>query len=250
MNVRVSRRLGGAFGVSAILHAGLAIVAIMLLTSDAVRAPDEMPPIPTKFVFVATPGAGGGGGGHPDPAPRQAIEIPAPRQSAPIPITAETTPPPPETPPVLDVPVETDAARILRAAGFSMTALAAPGGGGAGTTAGRGRGRGVETGEDSGFGGALPAGGDVNAPILVKQVTPLYTSDAMMRKMTGTVVLEVVVRADGTVGAVRVVKSLDATFGLDRAAIEAAKKWEFRPGTRRGIPVDVIVTLILDFRLH
>ena len=57
-------------------------------------------------------------------------------------------------------------------------------------------------------------------------------------------------RADGTIGAVRVVKSLDARHGLDRAAIEAAKQWVFKPGIRRGQAVDVIVTLILEFRLH
>jgi Gram-negative bacterial TonB protein C-terminal len=37
---------------------------------------------------------------------------------------------------------------------------------------------------------------------------------------------------------------------LDLAAIAAAKEWVFKPGTRRGQAVDVIVTLILEFRLH
>lgn len=151
---------------------------------------------------------------------------------------------------MLDVPVETDAAKILRAAGLSVTALAAPGGDGRGRTAGPGRGDGVGPGFEKGFDGAFPAGGDVTAPVLLKRVPPRYTSEAMVTKITGDVVLEAVVRADGTVGAVRVVKSLDARFGLDRAAIEAAKQWVFAPGTRRGQPVDVIVTLILEFRLH
>ena len=86
--------------------------------------------------------------------------------------------------------------------------------------------------------------------MLVKRVDPRYTSEAMVTKITGAVVLEAVVRADGSVGAVRVVKSLDARHGLDRAAIEAAKQWVFKPGIRRDQPVDVIVTLILEFRLH
>jgi periplasmic protein TonB len=151
---------------------------------------------------------------------------------------------------VLDVQVETDAAKILRAAGLSVTALAAPGGDGSGSTAGRGRGVGVGPGEKSGFDGALPTGGDVTAPVLLKRVDPRYTSEAMVTKVTGDVVLEAVVRADGTVGAVRLVKSLDARYGLDKAAIEAAKQWVFSPGKRRGQAVDVIVTLILEFRLH
>ena len=97
---------------------------------------------------------------------------------------------------------------------------------------------------------AQPAGGDVSSPILVKKVEPRYTSAAMVAKITGVVVLEVVVKADGTVGAVRVAKSLDTKLGLDQAAIDAAKEWTFKPGMRRGQPVDVIVTLILEFRLH
>ena len=237
--------------MSAVIHVGIAVVAILVLATESARAPDDTPPFPTKFVFISTPGSGGGGGGHPDPAPpRQALEIPAHRPSAPVQVTPVQAPPPPEPTPVLDVQVETDAAKFLRAAGLSVTALAAPGGDGRGPTAGTGRGRGVGLGEEHGFDGALPAGGDVTAPVLVKRVDPRYTSEAMVTKITGVVVLEAVVRADGTIGAVRVVKSLDAKFGLDRAAIEAAKAWVFKPGIRRGQPVDVIVTLILEFRLH
>jgi len=251
MNRPLDRRLGGAFGVSAILHVSLVVVAIVMLTTESARAPDDTPPFPTKFVFISTPGSGGGGGGNPTPAPpRQALEVPPHRPSARVPLTAVVISPPPEPTPVLDVQVETDAARILSAAGLSVTALAAPGGDGRGPTAGSGRGRGVGPGEEHGFDGASPAGGDVTAPVLVKRVDPRYTSEAMVTKLTGVVVLEAVVRADGSVGAVRVVKSLDAKYGLDRAAIEAAKQWIFKPGIRRGQAVDVIVTLILEFRLH
>jgi len=57
-----------------------------------------------------------------------------------------------------------------------------------------------------------------------------------------------VVRVDGTVGDVRVTKSLDP--GLDQEAIVAAKQWRFRPGRdATGMPVPVLVTIILDFRL-
>jgi periplasmic protein TonB len=251
MNRPLNRRLGGAFGVSAILHVSLAVVAIVMLTTESARAPDDTPPFPTKFVFISSPGSGGGGGGNPTPAPpRQALEIPPHRPSAPVPVTPVVTSPPPEPTPVLDVQVETDAAKLLRAAGLSVTALAAPGGDGRGPTAGPGRGRGVGPGEEHGFGDAIPAGGDVTAPVLVKRVDPRYTSEAMVTKITGAVVLEAVVRADGSVGAVRVVKSLDSKLGLDLAAIAAAKEWVFKPGTRRGQAVDVIVTLILEFRLH
>jgi TonB family protein len=243
-------RLAPALSVSAAVHFTLAVIGLVLLAGDDARAPVDMPPFPTKFVFVATPGAGGGGGGRPDPAPAQALEIPAHRQPATLSIEVVPAKPVDTPPPALDVRVETDAANILRAAGLTVTALAAPGGDGRGTGIGSGRGPGADPGDDSGFGGALPTGGDVTAPTVVKQVQPRYTSQAMVSKISGLVVLEAVVRADGTVGAVRVVKSLDARLGLDRAAIDAATQWMFKPGTRRGQAVDVIVTLILEFRLH
>jgi TonB family protein len=73
----------------------------------------------------------------------------------------------------------------------------------------------------------------------------------MRAKIQGTVTLEAVVNADGTVGDVRVVRSLDRTHGLDLEAIKAAKLWFFRPATdREGRPVPIIVTLELLFTIH
>jgi len=71
----------------------------------------------------------------------------------------------------------------------------------------------------------------------------------MDRKVEGSVFLEVVVKADGTVDdKVRVTKSLDPD--LDQQAIKAAKQWTFKPGTIDGKPVPVSVSLELTFSLH
>jgi TonB family protein len=73
----------------------------------------------------------------------------------------------------------------------------------------------------------------------------------MVAKIQGTAVIEAVVRADGTVGDVRVVKSLDGADGLDNEGLAAVKRWLFRPATdANGKPVDVIVQIYLDFTLH
>jgi protein TonB len=80
------------------------------------------------------------------------------------------------------------------------------------------------------------------------QVTPKYTTDAMMRKVQGTAVLEFIVRADGRPDDIHVVRSLDP--GLDDQATIAARQWRFEPGRLAGRPVDVLVTLVLDFNLH
>jgi protein TonB len=87
-------------------------------------------------------------------------------------------------------------------------------------------------------------------PKVLRDVVPSYTPDAMRAKIQGTVELRVVVAPDGTVGAIRVLKSLDDQYGLDRQAIEAAAWWLFEPATVNGTAVAAKVTLILEFRLH
>ena len=77
-----------------------------------------------------------------------------------------------------------------------------------------------------------------------------YTAEAMRRRIQGTVEVEAVVAADGTVDRVRVKTSLDATFGLDEEALIAARRATFEPGTLNGRAVPVLVTFKLEFRLH
>ena len=97
--------------------------------------------------------------------------------------------------------------------------------------------------------GVFRAGPGVTIPRLLKDVKPQYTADAMRAKIQGSVVVECVVQTDGTVGDVKVIRSLDATYGLDQEAIKAAKQWVFAPGTRNGQPVPVMVSIELTFTL-
>ena len=89
----------------------------------------------------------------------------------------------------------------------------------------------------------------VTAPRLVKETKPRYTADAMRAKIQGTVRLEAVVRADGTLSDIKVIQSLDKELGLDNEAIEAMKKWEFKPGTKDGKPVAVRIEAEMSFKL-
>jgi bla regulator protein BlaR1 len=89
----------------------------------------------------------------------------------------------------------------------------------------------------------------VTLPKLVNEVKPQYTAAALQAKIQGDVELELIVRADGTVDSVAVTKSLDAEFGLDHAALEAAEMWTFMPGTKDGRPVDVLLQLHMRFTL-
>jgi protein TonB len=86
-------------------------------------------------------------------------------------------------------------------------------------------------------------------PVPVVRVNPTYTAAARDAKIEGRVMLRVEVGADGTVGDVSVVESLDTVYGLDDQAVAAARQWEFRPATRGGTPVAVEVTLEMTFTL-
>jgi TonB family protein len=90
----------------------------------------------------------------------------------------------------------------------------------------------------------------VTVPQLLRKVDPEYTADAMRARIQGTVVLEMVVLADGSVGKVAMVRSLDSVYGLDQSAIDAASQWKFKPGTKDGKPVAVAVTLEMKFTLR
>ena len=66
----------------------------------------------------------------------------------------------------------------------------------------------------------------------------------------GSVLLECIVNTKGEVTAIKVLRSLDANFGLDQEAIKAARQWRFAPGTRLGEPVSVVVSIELGFTLR
>ena len=67
------------------------------------------------------------------------------------------------------------------------------------------------------------------------------------RKYSGTVMLSVIVDADGHARDIHVARSLG--MGLDEKAIEAVEKWKFRPGMKGGQPVNVRATIEVNFRL-
>src|SRR4051812_11944783 len=86
-------------------------------------------------------------------------------------------------------------------------------------------------------------GNGVSLPQATHTVAPQYTSEAMQNRIEGKVGLSAVVLADGRVGDVEVIESLDSIYGLDKNAVAAMKQWEFRPGTKDGKPVAVRVSI-------
>ena len=89
----------------------------------------------------------------------------------------------------------------------------------------------------------------VTLPRVVKDVRPFYTSDAREQRIEGKVLLDVVVRDDGSVGDVTVKQSLDAVYGLDDEAVKAAKQWQFKPAEKNGKPIAYPIVLEMAFTL-
>jgi len=96
---------------------------------------------------------------------------------------------------------------------------------------------------------AYTPGNGVTSPQLVREVKPQYTQEAKDAHIEGTVLVETIVQKDGDVGEVKIARSLDPTYGLDKEALKAAKQWKFKPGTKNGEPVAVRVTLEMSFTL-
>jgi TonB family protein len=86
---------------------------------------------------------------------------------------------------------------------------------------------------------------DLASPVATSKVDPAYPLELMKQNVSGTVILYAVILADGSVGKVRVLRSVDER--LDRFAKEAIAKWQFQPATKNGNPVAVEATFWIPF---
>lgn len=253
--------------VSCCVHLTLLLVAFWLTGGRSETAGIDTPQDATRLVFVVSPGSGGGGGGgglrNPLPARklgRQGIE--RPRLSVPPPPPA----PQPIEPAPEPIPARTIVAPVVAAAADTREqagVLAPPpapatsqgpglaGGAGSGQGSGIGEGAGAGIGDGSGGGtggGPYRPGSGVEPPRLLREVKADYTDEARRRNLSGDVVLEIVVRRDGSVGEVTVQKGLGA--GLDERAVAAVRQWRFDPARLKGSPVDVVVEVAVEFTLR
>jgi protein TonB len=84
--------------------------------------------------------------------------------------------------------------------------------------------------------------------VAVNIVHPKYTSDAMRAKIQGMVFVQIVVDANGSVEKARIIRGLHPD--LDDQALDAARRWTFKPAMLDGRAVPVSSVLMLEFRLH
>jgi protein TonB len=95
--------------------------------------------------------------------------------------------------------------------------------------------------------GVYRVGGGVFGSVVIHKVDPEYSEEARSAKYQGTVVLAVEIDPTGTATNIRVHRSL--RLGLDEKAVEAVKRWKFKPGQKDGKPVTVAATIEVNFRL-
>jgi len=206
-------------------------------------------------------GGGGGGNRHPGPI-RRAQGVGADAMTLRIARALEIAVSPADSPSLPGVLLE---AKPLASGVFDQVGLPSGGepsglstgsgsgggvGTGNGTGIGAGSGPGIGTGGGGGVGGGIyRPGAGVSPPRVVHQVKPAYTAAALHEKIQGTVMLQLVVARDGRPTQIHVVRSLDPQ-GLDEQAALAVSQWRFEPGRLAGAPVDVLVTVALDFWIH
>ena len=262
------KRSAGALAVSLGIHCAMFGLAIWVAMHPSVvrDTASAITDVSKEIVWldVPGPGGGGGGGGNEKPEPIKKAELKG-KDKITVPVEKSPAVQPKEKPPEtpvqnLNIPAQTLAAADLAVAGAiegipTSESLGLGKGGGAGTGEGTGIGSGRGSGLGDGWGGgtgggAYRPGNGVETPRLLREVKPQYTAQAMRAKIQGEVLLECVVQSDGTVGRISVVRSLDSAFGLDQEAIKAARQWRFAPGTRKGEPVAVLVTIAIAFTLR
>ncbi len=258
--------------VNSLLVHGVALTALILPFYIArLLQPAKAAPSVTKIVDIspylaelpadAKKSGGGGGGGDRSPTPPSKGVIPKfskVQLSPPMAKIPNLTPKLPVNPsllgpPELKLPEMASNMPFGDPQGVPGPPSNGPGTGGGigtgeGTGIGSGSGGGLGPGSGGGTGGgAFSVGGNVSAPIPIYKPEPPYSEEARKAKYQGTVVLWIVVDAQGNVNDARVVKPLG--LGLDEKAVDTVRTWKFKPALRGGTPVPVRVMVEVSFRL-
>ncbi len=266
-------RANGA-AVSAMIH--VAVVGLLLsgvFVSHQITQKQErqvvtlIAPSPDSYALPVSKKviSGGGGGGDRDiiPAPKghppkatleQQITPPAIVMRNPQPKLAVQ--PTVVAPPAVHV-AENRMPNLGTSTGPAMPAAPPSNGTGSGSGIGSGSGGGVGVGHGPGIGagsgggiggGVYRVGGGISAPTAISSPDPQYTEEARRAKKQGICTLWLIVDSTGRPRDIRVVRGLG--FGLDQKALEAVRNWRFQPALKDGRPVDVQISVEVEFHLY
>ncbi len=93
----------------------------------------------------------------------------------------------------------------------------------------------------------VPVGGRIRPPTKTVDVPPIYPPMAIAARVEGTVIIEATIDTDGRVQSARVLRSIAL---LDTAALTAVGQWSYTPSLLNGVPVPVIMTVTVTFKLR
>ncbi len=248
--------------VSISVHAALIVLLLLpiiwRLPSAAEAKPQvdvtplDISPYMAKLPAGAQKAGGGGGANDHTPAPVNKGRIPKFKmtQFTPPQIHPQPQPKLPMDPSLLGPP-DLKIASNLPAIGDPLANTAGESlGHGEGTGIGSGTGGGLGPGSGGGTGGGEFRAGvnGVGTPSCIYCPDPQYSDEARKAKWQGTVVLDVVISADGR--AIRITPIKGPGLGLEEKAIEAVRQWRFRPALGpNGKPVNVRIPIEVTFRL-
>ena len=222
-------------------------VGIIAPPAKVAMVVDAPPPIPPK----APPKAQtmGGGGGQPDKAP---VSKGNPPKFAPV----QLNPPkvPVETKIKIDPTIDVDP--NLKMAKTDLSNLGMPNAPNVGTSMGNGHGTGLGSGNGAGLGagsgggtggGVRRIGGGVSKPEVLFAPEPEFSEEARKAKVAGNVLVYLQVDTQGRPINVRVIRGIG--LGLDEKAMEAVRKYKFKPAMENGHPVVVEMNVEVNFQI-
>jgi TonB family protein len=259
--------------ISAIVHLvfiGLLLSGIFVSHQITVQKKREtvtlIAPSPDSYVMPVAKKviSGGGGGGDHDtiPAPKGRPPKMALQQITPPAIIMRNEKPKLAVQPTVVAPPTVHLAENHMPTLGTPTAVPMPAappsngtgsGGGIGSGSGGGVGIGHGPGVGSGIGGGMGGGvyrvgGGISAPTAISAPDPDYTEEARRAKKQGQCVLWLIVDSTGRPRDIRVARGLG--FGLDAKAVEAVQRWRFQPALKDGRPVDVQISVEVEFHLY
>lgn len=260
-----------AIGISTTFNAAIVLLAIWLsihLVTSIVKPPVQATNIDVGTFDLKAPKAGvaaggGGGGGSHDVVDPIKGKLP-PRMKDPItpPMTPILEQPKLAVPSAINVQPNIQLPDNPNLPNIGVTKSAnvtlASNGQGGGSGMGTGYGGGMGSGSGNGFGpgtggnaggGVYQIGGGVSAPVAIFTPEAEFSDEARRAKYQGVCLISLIVDAQGNPQDPRVIRALG--MGLDEKALDAVRKYKFRPAMKDGrTPVPVRITIEVNFRLY
>ncbi|MDE3201652.1 MAG: TonB family protein [Acidobacteriota bacterium] len=259
-----------ATGISTTLNLGILAILLFVVGKKVIESPKPEVTTPVDISDFKLQGpqkasvaGGGGGGGSKDPVPPVKGRLP---KLEPKPITppqvAVLDKPKLAVEPSIDVQKDlklpdnmnmptigvTNSPNVKLASNGPGSGAGMGSGSGGGLGSGSGNGLGPGSGGNTG-GGLYRVGGGISAPSVLYAPEAEFSDEARRAKYQGVCLIAVIVDAHGNPVNPRVIRPLG--MGLDEKALEAVRKYKFKPAMKDGrTPVPVMINIEVNFRLY